>query len=171
MTTVNTDSMTAASPDPRAFDVLFGAWVGHHRKLRDVTDPGCTDWVQFEASHETSPVLEGGGHIDVLSVAEGQSVPAFEALTLRLHRPEDDTWAIYWLSSRAPGVMDPPVIGRADAHGGIFECDDEVAGRLIRVRFTWDWRDPSRPVYQQAFTERGTERWETNWETVFTRLG
>ena len=170
MTTANETAMTGASPGPRAFDVLFGKWAGRHRKLRDVTDPGCTDWVQFEAAHETSPVLGGGAHIDLLSVTEGQAVPAFEALTLRLHRPEDDSWAIYWLSSRAPGVLDPPVLGRADETGGIFECDDEVGGRPVRVRYTWDWRDPSRPVYQQAFAEPGTEGWATNWETIFSRL-
>ena len=171
MTTPNASTSTHTSPGPRAFDVLFGEWTGHHRKFRDVTDPDCVEWVEFEATHETSPVLAGGGHLDVSRVAAGQAVPAFESLTLRLYRPEDDTWAIYWMSTRAPGVLDPPVIGRAGEDGGTFECDDVVGGRTVRVRYTWDWRDPSRPVYQQAFASPGTEDWVTNWESVLTRRG
>jgi hypothetical protein len=160
---------THASPGPRAFDVLFGKWTGHHNKIRDNTDPDCTEWVEFEAEHETFPVLGGLAHIDVLSVPAGQPVAAFEALTVRLYDPDADTWSIYWLSSRKPGVMDPPVVGPAHATGGIFECDDVVGGRPVRVRYVWEWSDPARPVYRQDFAAPGTAEWVTNWESTFSR--
>jgi hypothetical protein len=38
---------------------------------------------------------------------------------------------------QAPGLLDPPVLGAFDGDVGIFEGDDELGGRPIRVRFTW----------------------------------
>jgi len=167
---MTTDSATTnPSAGRRAFDVLCGKWTGHHRTIRDNTDPDCTEWVEFEAEHVTSLVLEGGGQLDVLTAADGQPVPAFEALTLRLYDPEADTWSIYWLSSRAPGgVIDPPVVGVARATGGTFECDDVVGGRPVRSASSGTGPIPL-PVYRQDFAAPGTSDWVTNWESVFTR--
>lgn len=170
-----TNSYTAASGTAslghHAFDVLFGRWTARHRKLHDVTDPHCEKWVEFEAIHETTPVLAGTGHLDAMRVPDGQSVPAFEALTLRLHNPVADTWSIWWLSTRAPGRMDPPVLGKTQRDGGVFECDDVVGDREVRVRYTWDWSDREAPTYRQAFADVGCHNWRTNWETSFTRIG
>jgi hypothetical protein len=169
MTTPSTASTGATPLGYHAFDALFGSWRGRHRKLRDVTDPNCDEWVEFNATHETTPVLAGTGHLDTMRVSGGQAVPGFEALTLRLHDPATDLWRIWWLSTRAPGVMDPPVVGHANQAGGVFECDDVVGGRPVRVRFTWDWSDPAAPTYRQAFAEPDGQDWRTNWETFFTR--
>ena len=43
--------------DKHDFDFIFGEWVVHNRKLRDVTDPACADWVEFEAISERGGVL------------------------------------------------------------------------------------------------------------------
>lgn len=34
------------------FDFIYGHWTVHNKKLRDVTDPDCTDWVEFDATSE-----------------------------------------------------------------------------------------------------------------------
>jgi hypothetical protein len=41
-----------------AFDFIFGTWIVHNRKLRDVTDPECEEWVEFDARSEAFPVLD-----------------------------------------------------------------------------------------------------------------
>jgi hypothetical protein len=50
----------------RDVDFLHGSWTFHLRKLRDTTDPDCTEWVESEGTSE-----------------------AFEGFTLRPLRPRD----------------------------------------------------------------------------------
>ncbi|WP_209309090.1 hypothetical protein [Blastococcus sp. CT_GayMR16] len=119
----------------RDFDFLFGRWSVHNRKLRDVTDPACEEWVEFDASSEVFPVLHGAGHIDRMDVPQAPDGPGFEGLTLRLFDPSLESWSIFWSSTRAPGRLDPPVVGRFTDGHGVFECDDVVAGRPVRLRF------------------------------------
>jgi len=51
--------------DGRAdFDFIFGRWLVRNRKLRDVTDPDCTEWVEFDATACAESILGGLGHVD-----------------------------------------------------------------------------------------------------------
>ena len=53
--------------DGRAdFDFILGCWSVRNRKLRDVTDPSCTEWVEFDATAQAEPMLGGLGHVDRL---------------------------------------------------------------------------------------------------------
>ena len=65
--------------------------------------------------------------------------------TLRLFDPSDQTWRIWWSSTRAPGVLDAPVEGRFDGDRGVFEASDTIAGRPTLVRFEWLRDQPERP--------------------------
>lgn len=94
------------------FDFIFGRWIVRNRKLVDVTDPECKDWVEFEGSSEAFPVLDGYGHVDRMYVTDPPDGESFEGFTLRLFDPASRTWKIWWSSTRAPGVLDPPVEGR-----------------------------------------------------------
>src|SRR5215213_7236048 len=75
------------TPAAQAFDFIHGTWTVHNRKLRDVADPACDEWVEFSASSEAFPVLQGVGHLDRMTVPEAPDGPAFEGLTLRLFDP------------------------------------------------------------------------------------
>ena len=81
------------TPAAHAFDFIHGRWTVHNRKLRDVTDPACEEWVEFGATSEVFPVLQGVGHIDRMDVADAPDGPPFEGLTLRLFDPSDEMLA------------------------------------------------------------------------------
>ena len=115
------------------FDFIFGRWRAHNRRLADLTDPSCEEWVEFEASSEACPVLDGFGHVDRMYVDDAFGAGSFEGFTLRLFDPKSGTWKIWWSSTRAPGVLAPPVEGRFRERHGIFECEDEVGGRPVVV--------------------------------------
>ena len=158
--------MTTPGADDFAF--IYGSWTVHNQKLRDVTDPACEEWVEFDATSEVVPVLHGFGHIDRMEVPDPPDGPGFEGMTLRLFDPTLDTWSIWWSSTRAPGRLDPPVVGRFTDGHGIFECDDVVAGRPVRLRFRWTAGDSS-PEWRQFFSYDSGETWRENWRMTFTR--
>lgn len=153
--------MTA--PDgAHAFDFIHGRWTVHNRKLRDNTDPGCTEWVEFEGTSHAFPVLTGVGHVDRIVVPDPADGPAFEGMTLRLFDPAEETWRIWWSSTRAPGRLDPPMSGRFDGDHGVFFGDDVVNGRGIRLRFDW-YADRAAPRWEQSFSFDGGQSWTLNW--------
>lgn len=157
--------MTSSQHD---FDFVFGRWAVRNRKLRDVTDPTCEEWVEFDASSEVAPILSGIGHTDEMTVPEPPDGPPFVGFTLRLFDPGDQAWRIWWSSTRFPGVLDTPVVGRFRDGHGVFEASDTIGGRPAQVRFEWR-ADPLRPHWQQSFSYDGGESWRMTWEMQFTK--
>lgn len=151
------------------FDFIFGCWRIRNRRLVDLTDPSCEEWTEFDASSEAFPVLEGFGHIDRMYVREGGAADPFEGFTLRLFDPQSGLWKIWWSSTRAPGVLDRPVEGRFLDRKGIFECEDEIGGREVAVRFEWLVDDPEAPRWQQSFSYDGGRTWKLNWMMALSR--
>src|SRR5438309_316932 len=94
------------------FDFIYGRWNIHNRSLRDRTDANCNEWVEFPSTSEAFPVLDGVGHIDRIDVRQPPDGAPFQGMTLRLFDPTDDTWRIWWTSTRVPGRLDPPMAGR-----------------------------------------------------------
>lgn len=144
------------------FDFIFGKWTVHNRKLRDVTDPRCVDWVEFDATSEAYPILGGLGHIDRMYVPEPVDGTPFEGFTLRLFDPKVALWSIWWSSTRVPGALDPPVRGRFHGHHGVFECAHTLKDRPVLMRFEWH-ADPSAPTWQQSFSFDDGATWNANW--------
>jgi hypothetical protein len=152
----------------RAFEFIYGTWTVHNRKLRNVADPACEEWVEFEASSDVFPILEGIGHVDRMYVPQPSDGDPFEGFTLRLFDPSTETWSIWWSSTRSPGQLEPPVVGQFVNDLGTFECDDVVGGYAVKVRFTWQ-ADEMAPTWRQSFSYDSGSTWKLNWEMTFTR--
>ncbi len=112
-------------------------------------------------------LLGGSGNVDdnVLEMPDG----AYRAATLRAFDPTTRSWSIWWLDSRFPHRLDPPVVGGFEGTRGTFYADDIIDGVPIRVRFLWLVFDPQAPRWEQAFSKDGGLTWETNWRMAFTR--
>jgi hypothetical protein len=148
------------------FDFFMGKWKVQHRRLKERL-VGCDEWVEFDGTCVTQKLLNGQANVDdnVLNLPQGM----YRATSLRSYDPEKQLWAIWWLDSRSPGRLDPPVIGKFADGVGTFFADDIPAGRPIRVRFRWtDTQSPS-PHWEQAFSANNGTTWETNWTMDFTR--
>ena len=152
------------------FEFLDGCWSIRNRKLVDLLDPTCDEWMEFEARGEDRPILHGLGNRGRFSTeALPPSGRPFEGFTLRLFDPVRDVWRIWWASTAEPGRLDPPVEGRFDHDGvGRFSCDDVIGGIAVKVRFEW-FPDRDAPEWRQAFSYDGGATWQTNWIMELTR--
>jgi hypothetical protein len=149
--------------DRSSFDFLVGHWTVHHRYLTERLAGG-TDWIEFPGTCTLEKILGGLGNFDQNEI--GLPGDHYIGASLRLYDPVAACWSIYWLDSRRPGRMTPPVVGRFDNGIGIFYGDDQFREKPIRVRFIWS-RITAR--WEQAFSVDEGNTWETNWTMDFTR--
>ncbi|CAN5526819.1 hypothetical protein BH09ACT4_BH09ACT4_14600 [soil metagenome] len=145
------------------FDFLFGTWAVHNRKIRDNTDPECTEWVEFDARAEASPILHGAGNIDQLWVDD------LVGFTLRLWSPTEQVWRIWWSATNAPGVLDVPVVGSFTDGIGRFEGVQVIRDAEVVVRFEWVTTDVAAPQWNQYFSRDAGTTWSHNWTMDFRR--
>ena len=148
------------------FDFLVGRWAVQHRRLKGRLEHS-SDWETFVGTCETRLILCGQANVDdnVLEFPGG----AYRAVTMRVFDPSTKTWAIWWLDSRHPRDLEPPVVGGFRNGVGTFFADDRFKGKPIKVRFIWSDITSTKARWQQAFSEDGGTTWETNWEMEFTR--
>ena len=144
------------------FDFLFGEWTVHNRKIRDNTDPECTEWVEFDAHQTASPILNGAGNVDEMRRDD------FVGFTLRLWSPDERVWRIWWSATNAPGVLDEPVVGSFTDGVGRFEGVQIIRGESVVVRFEWAGT-ATAPQWRQYFSRDGGATWDHNWTMDFTR--
>lgn len=163
--------------DGRAdFDFIFGRWRVRNRKLRDVTDPACTEWIEFDATAQADPILGGLGHVDRIWTEAPPGEEPFEGFTLRQFDPAASVWRIWWASSRNPGHLDPPVEGAWRGGRGVFDCEDVLGGHPVKVRFEWtrgevqDTGTVDAARWQQSFSYDGGATWRINWVMDLTRV-
>lgn len=147
------------------FDFLFGTWKVVNRKLADVLDPGCTEWLEFATTGTAHPILGGLGNIDSVVSPAG-----FQGFTLRLFEPEQRLWRIWWCSTNRPGVLDSPMAGRFTDGAGLFHGVDTVAGQQIDLRFHWR-QGATTARWSQDFSRDAGATWWTTWIMDFTRSG
>lgn len=153
-----------AAKGARDFDFLIGRWRVRHRRLRERL-AGSTDWDEFTGRCVGAPLPAGIGNWEENTFHDGAAVTG---LAFRFFDPASDRWAIFWIDNRRR-VLDPPVVGAFDGDRGVFLGEDRFDGRPIRVRFVWSCKDPSRPRWEQAFSQDGGTTWETNWVMEFER--
>jgi hypothetical protein len=148
------------------FDFLIGKWRVHHRRLKERL-AGNHEWIEFEGTCVMQKILGGAGNMDenVLDFP-GSS---YRAVTLRTYDPAKGQWSIWWIDSRNPSHLDPPVVGGFKKGVGTFYADDTFKGKPIRVRFLWT-NLATKPHWEQAFSDDGGNTWETNWMMEFVRI-
>jgi hypothetical protein len=152
------------------FDFLFGRWRLHNRRLANLLDPECAEWVQFQATSQTQPILGGLGNLENLSAgAVPPSGQPLAAITLRLFDPATGLWRIWWASTSRPGHVDPPVEGRFSAGHGRFYGQDVLDGRPVTVRFIWKDITEGSAHFEQAFSYDHGQSWRTNWVITLVR--
>jgi len=161
--------MTDQQSTRHDFDFIFGEWQIHNRKLVDVTDPDCDEWIEFDATGHAEPIFGGLGHIDRMFVPQSAVVDGFEGLTIRQFDAADGVWRIWWASSRAPGRIDPPLEGVWTGGRGVFYGDDVIAGRDVRLRFVWTADATGSARWEQSFSYDEGEEWRVNWVMEFSR--
>jgi hypothetical protein len=149
------------------WDFLIGHWRVRHRRLRKRL-AGCYEWDEFNGTCSSTKVLGGAGNVDdnALDFPGG----AYSAVTLRACDRVNDNWSIWWLDSRSPATLDPPLVGRFENGIGTFYADHLFDGNPIRVRFHWTGVQSGAPRWEQAFSADGGKEWEVNWTMDFTRM-
>ncbi|PWF54806.1 hypothetical protein C7C56_005095 [Massilia glaciei] len=153
------------------FDFLLGHWHVDNLRLRKRLQNN-TDWESFEATQHNVALPGAIGNLDDY-IAESWR-PGFVGMSLRLFNPQTALWSIYWLDNvnaglNPAGVLLPPVVGRFSHGVGVFECDDELDGRPIRMRYTWSDITPDSARWEQAISPDRGDTWEMNWRMTFRR--
>jgi len=152
------------------FDFFFGSWQQENRKRVKPLVQDDDEWVEFESFSEARPILGGLGNVDTFSAPQFPGRPGFEGFSLRLFEPETGLWRIWWASTVGNGHLDPPVLGRFDDGVGLFECDDELDGVPLKVRFTWKDITSVSAVWEQSFSFDDGATWDANWTTRHARV-
>ncbi len=155
------------------FDFWMGTWRIDNERLVERLK-GSTTWERFEARGTARPLPGGIGNFDDFVPIDWR--PGYVGMSLRAFNPTTNLWSIYWLDNRTGGLdtagqLLPPVIGRFEHGVGVFEGDDALEGRPIRVRFIWSEITPTAARWEQAFSPDAGASWETNWIMRMTRLG
>lgn len=155
------------------FDFLAGAWKTRQRRLKKRLQ-GNDEWETFEATSTVQCLPGGVANFDTL-VAEAWR-PGWVGMSLRVYNPSTALWSIHWITNdgggidAATGQLEAPVVGRFEGDEGLFEGDDELDGRPIRVRFRWTRQGPDAARWEQAFSADAGRSWETNWVMDFERI-
>jgi hypothetical protein len=164
--------LTAAPSGARDFDYLYGHWRIANRRLKQRLQ-GCTEWEEFEATGHARPLPGGIGNYDDFLAPVWR--PGFVGMSLRVYNPGTRLWSIYWLENQSGGLDNagqllPPVVGSFEDGVGTFEGEDELEGKLIRVRYTWSDIDGASARWQQTMSSDGGLNWETNWIMDMTKV-
>ncbi len=155
----------------RDFDFLFGHWhIANRRLVRRLQ--GCTEWESFDAASTAHPLPGGIGNFDEFNPGSWRA--GFIGMSLRIFNPATQLWSIYWLENQtggldASGCLQAPVVGRFVDGIGIFECDDMLDGRKIRVRYTWSNITADSARWEQAMSDDSGQSWECNWVMEMSR--
>jgi hypothetical protein len=161
--------MTIIDDGRHGFDFWQGRWAGRNRKLIDVLDPDCQDWVEFDGVCQAQSTLGGMGSIDTFVAPDMPGRGHVEGLSIRLFDPAAGTWKIWWVSTGNPGDIGAPVQGRWVGHQARLYGDDELAGRSIKVQYEWTVISPESARWRQFFSFDGGQNWVHNWTAEHTR--
>lgn len=162
----------AARDGRHDFDFLRGTWQVDNRRLCKRLQNN-HDWEQFGATQFNQALPGDIGNFDDF-IADSWR-PGFVGMSLRLFNPLTRLWSIYWLDNNTgglnlSGLLQPPVVGKFNDGVGIFEGDDVLDGKPIRVRYTWSNIAANSACWEQAMSADQGLTWEMNWCMVLKRV-
>jgi hypothetical protein len=149
------------------FDFFPGTWKVAHRRLKRRL-AACEEWEEFSGTSIARKLLGGFGNVDENEIRFPDGT--YIGVTFRTYDPDTGLWSIWWLDSRNPGHLDPPVVGKFQNGTGVFQCEDNFEGRPILVRYVWSRITPTSCRWEQAFSPDTGKSWETNWVMDFVKV-
>lgn len=154
------------------FDFLIGHWKVENHRLRQRLQNN-QEWENFVATQHMRLLPGGIGNYDDF-IADNWR-PGFVGMSLRLFSPQTKLWSIYWLDNATAGLdksgsLLSPVVGKFTNGIGVFECADELDGKVILVRYTWSDIKPDSARWEQAMSQDQGRSWETNWRMRMQRI-
>ena len=162
---------TGAHDGRHDFDFLLGHWRVDNRRLRLRLQDNA-EWESFPATQHNQALPGGIGNYDDFLAPQWR--PGLVGMSLRLFSPQTRLWSIYWLDNDTAGLdpagaLRPPVVGAFRDGVGVFEGDDTLDGRPIRVRYTWSDIGTDRARWEQTMSADQGRNWELNWSMLFQR--
>jgi hypothetical protein len=149
-----------AAPRKTDFTFLAGEWRVEHRYLRG------REWAQAEGTVSHRELRDGWANVEdhLIRTATGTN----RAVGLRARNPKTGAWSIWWLDSRSPSHIDPPMRGRFENGTGTFLGSTTLDGKPVRVRFTWSDVTSASPRWQQDYSHDDGRTWQAVWTMRFT---
>jgi len=89
------------------FDFIFGDWTIRNYKLRDVADPDCTEWAEFDTTSHAEPIFGGLAHFDLIICGPDSPGGPWEGFTLRQFDPKREAVADLVGLHQEPGTARP----------------------------------------------------------------
>jgi hypothetical protein len=148
------------------FDFYVGNWKVNNKKLKTRLNQS-TEWIEFPTTAKMYKTLNSYGNIDQI-YASFDGVP-FEGLSVRFFNPNTKLWSIHWSDTNTLAI-DKPTVGSFDKDFGHFFAQDHIEGKDVVIVYRWDIKDPSRPVWSQAFSDDKGQSWEWNWYMYFEKV-
>ena len=148
------------------FDWEIGAWK---TELRRLTKPlsGSQEWVEYTGTSVVRKVLDGRANL--LELRLTGPAGTIEGVSLRLYNPQAAQWSLHYAGVRN-GTLTRPVHGGFRDGRGEFYGQEDLDGKAILVRFIISDITTNSARFEQAYSDDGGRRWETNWIVVDTRI-
>ncbi len=151
---------------PHDWDFLVGSWQVRNRRLKQKFSSN-PQWEEFDNTITNWPVLGGFGNVgDNTFHAPGGK---YCGVSVRTYDHEKRQWLSWWLDSRNPSRIAPPVRGEFKDGVGTLIGDDEFNGKRVRVRSQWSRITPASANWEQAASIDDGATWETNWVAELKR--
>ena len=159
----------AARDGSHDFDFLIGDWKAHVRRLPDRL-VGSTQWIEYDGISRHKKILDSNANFEEFEVNGHDKGQHIKAQTLRLYNPDSHQWSIYLLDVDKGSLPMPPMVGEFTGRRGEFYDQEDLAGRMILVRFVIYAITPTSVRFEQAFSADGGKTWEVNWIATDTRI-
>lgn len=173
MTNPSTPTSTDHEKGRSDFDFLVGDWqTVQTRSTKPLIDDA--PWETFNATIHMEKLPGNMGNMDSMVAPEWR--PNWVGVAIRIFNGETGLWSIYWLAGKTAGIdsttgqLMVPVVGKFENDVGIFESEEVIEGKALRVRYTWTKVDADHVKWQQGFSFDNGKTWKVNWRMTGTRV-